>query len=151
MIKRDTKRKSKPICNLCGEKLINKNSNAEYCKECRKTITKINHNQKRFMKNNKEIIEQKDDSIFSLNQTIEVQEKELVGLKRRIEFYEKKEPKKIKNKKIKDNVLICDVCKGRTKVIDSRVGRFGLRRRRECLVCKKRFSTYEILIPTTKK
>ncbi len=37
----------------------------------------------------------------------------------------------------------CPFCFGETKVIDKRESRMGNRRRRECLVCGKRFTTYE--------
>ncbi len=39
------------------------------------------------------------------------------------------------------SLLACD---GLTHVIDTRPTRKGVRRRRECLTCKHRFSTYEI-------
>lgn len=39
--------------------------------------------------------------------------------------------------------LTCDVCGGGTKVIDSRGSRGAIRRRRECLHCRHRFTTYE--------
>lgn len=37
----------------------------------------------------------------------------------------------------------CQFCSGNTKVIDKRKSPGGIRRRRECLRCKKRFTTYE--------
>jgi len=37
----------------------------------------------------------------------------------------------------------CPYCKGNTKVTDKRDSPKGVRRRRECLKCKKRFTTYE--------
>jgi transcriptional repressor NrdR len=37
----------------------------------------------------------------------------------------------------------CDFCKSDTKVTDKRESPEGTRRRRECLKCKKRFTTYE--------
>jgi len=37
----------------------------------------------------------------------------------------------------------CKFCGGNTKVTDKRESREGTRRRRECLKCKKRFTTYE--------
>ena len=40
--------------------------------------------------------------------------------------------------------MLCIQCgKDRTKVVDSRESRAGVRRRRECLACKRRFTTYE--------
>jgi len=39
----------------------------------------------------------------------------------------------------------CPYCAGRTKVTDKRDSPEGIRRRRECLKCKKRFTTYEKL------
>lgn len=38
----------------------------------------------------------------------------------------------------------CPLCNGESKVIDSRDGETARRRRRECLSCKNRYSTYEI-------
>lgn len=38
----------------------------------------------------------------------------------------------------------CPRCNGESKVIDSRDGETSRRRRRECLSCKHRYSTYEI-------
>ena len=38
----------------------------------------------------------------------------------------------------------CPKCNGESKVIDSRDGETARRRRRECLSCKNRYSTYEI-------
>ena len=37
----------------------------------------------------------------------------------------------------------CPFCSGATKVTDKRGSPQGVRRRRECLKCKKRFTTYE--------
>ncbi|MBW6442574.1 transcriptional regulator NrdR [Patescibacteria group bacterium] len=37
----------------------------------------------------------------------------------------------------------CHYCGGNTRVIDKRKSPGGIRRRRECLNCKKRFTTYE--------
>jgi len=37
----------------------------------------------------------------------------------------------------------CPYCGGNTKVTDRRQSPNGIRRRRECLKCKKRFTTYE--------
>jgi len=37
----------------------------------------------------------------------------------------------------------CPYCKGASKVTDKRKSPEGIRRRRECLKCKKRFTTYE--------
>jgi len=37
----------------------------------------------------------------------------------------------------------CPYCKGASKVTDKRNSPEGIRRRRECLKCKKRFTTYE--------
>ena len=39
----------------------------------------------------------------------------------------------------------CPYCSGKTKVTDKRNSPEGVRRRRECLRCKKRFTTYEKL------
>lgn len=39
----------------------------------------------------------------------------------------------------------CPYCGGNTKVTDNRDAPEGVRRRRECLKCKKRFTTYERL------
>lgn len=38
----------------------------------------------------------------------------------------------------------CPRCNGESKVIDSRDGESARRRRRQCLRCKNRYSTYEI-------
>lgn len=38
----------------------------------------------------------------------------------------------------------CPACNGESRVIDSRDGETARRRRRECLSCKNRYSTYEI-------
>lgn len=40
--------------------------------------------------------------------------------------------------------MTCPYCGGDTKVIDSRPSEDSVHRRRECLVCKERFSTTEI-------
>ena len=40
--------------------------------------------------------------------------------------------------------MTCPNCGGNTKVIDSRPQEDSVYRRRECMVCKKRFSTTEI-------
>ena len=40
--------------------------------------------------------------------------------------------------------MTCPNCGGNTKVIDSRLQEDSVYRRRECMVCKKRFSTTEI-------
>lgn len=40
--------------------------------------------------------------------------------------------------------MICPNCEGPTKVIDTRKGETSIRRRRECKVCRHRFTTYEI-------
>lgn len=37
----------------------------------------------------------------------------------------------------------CAFCLGKTRVTDKRKSPIGIRRRRECLKCKKRFTTYE--------
>ena len=37
----------------------------------------------------------------------------------------------------------CPVCDCETKVVDSREYEYGIRRRRECLKCERRFSTVE--------
>ncbi|MEK6897224.1 MAG: transcriptional regulator NrdR [Nanoarchaeota archaeon] len=39
----------------------------------------------------------------------------------------------------------CPYCSGKTRVTDKRNSLEGVRRRRECLKCKKRFTTYEKL------
>jgi transcriptional repressor NrdR len=39
----------------------------------------------------------------------------------------------------------CPYCPGKTRVTDKRNSPEGVRRRRECLKCKKRFTTYEKL------
>lgn len=39
----------------------------------------------------------------------------------------------------------CIICGGRTKVIDKREYGSGNRRRRECVKCMQRFSTFESL------
>ncbi len=39
----------------------------------------------------------------------------------------------------------CPYCSGNTRVTDKRSSPEGVRRRRECLKCKKRFTTYEKL------
>ena len=39
--------------------------------------------------------------------------------------------------------MICPYCQKETKVLDSRDSDEAVRRRRECLDCKKRFTTYE--------
>lgn len=39
----------------------------------------------------------------------------------------------------------CPYCSGKTRVTDKRNSPEGVRRRRECLKCKKRFTTYEKL------
>jgi len=39
----------------------------------------------------------------------------------------------------------CPYCSGKTRVTDKRDSPEGVRRRRECLKCKKRFTTYEKL------
>lgn len=39
--------------------------------------------------------------------------------------------------------LTCDRCGGSTKVIDSRGSRGGIRRRRKCISCGERFTSYE--------
>ena len=46
---------------------------------------------------------------------------------------------------MEDFIMMCPFCNAPdTKVIDSRRNEdFSIRRRRECLVCKKRFTTYE--------
>lgn len=40
--------------------------------------------------------------------------------------------------------MTCPYCGGNTKVIDSRPNEDSVHRRRECLICKERFSTTEI-------
>ena len=39
--------------------------------------------------------------------------------------------------------LKCPYCSGETKVVDKRDGEDSTRRRRECVLCAKRFTTYE--------
>jgi len=39
----------------------------------------------------------------------------------------------------------CPICNGKTEVIDSRKRSYGVWRRRQCLECKSRFNTQEIL------
>ena len=41
----------------------------------------------------------------------------------------------------------CPYCGNKTKVIDSRSAGEGIRRRRECLACGQRFTTYERVAP----
>jgi len=41
----------------------------------------------------------------------------------------------------------CPYCGSKTKVIDSRNASEGIRRRRECLACGQRFTTYERVAP----
>ena len=43
----------------------------------------------------------------------------------------------------------CIYCNANTKVIDSRESQKGTRRRRECLSCRKRFTTLEAVDPYT--
>jgi len=40
----------------------------------------------------------------------------------------------------------CPICQSETKVVDTRASKTGIRRRRECLDCLTRFSTYETLL-----
>lgn len=40
----------------------------------------------------------------------------------------------------------CPICQSETKVTDSRNTSKGIRRRRECVECLTRFSTYETLL-----
>lgn len=47
--------------------------------------------------------------------------------------------------------MTCPKCCGETKVIDSRPEDDIVRRRRECMVCKQRFSTVEIDLQMYKK
>lgn len=50
--------------------------------------------------------------------------------------------------------MICPFCQNETKVVDKRDTEINTRRRRECLSCKKRFTTYErpeILVMVVKK
>jgi len=44
-------------------------------------------------------------------------------------------------------MLVCPQCKGKTKVTDSRPNPDGHRRRHDCLDCKYRFTTQEIIVP----
>jgi len=39
--------------------------------------------------------------------------------------------------------MLCPFCSAETKVVDSRLSKDSLRRRRECTKCHKRFTTYE--------
>lgn len=45
----------------------------------------------------------------------------------------------------------CPYCDGASQVIDSRPSRSGIRRRRECKVCDRRFTTYERVAPVEVK
>lgn len=47
----------------------------------------------------------------------------------------------LKSEELHPTVCQCD---GITRVIDSRKGEMGLRRRRECLSCGQRWTTYEV-------
>lgn len=40
----------------------------------------------------------------------------------------------------------CPICQSETKVIDSRDKLIGFYRRRECIECLTRFSTYELVL-----
>ena len=40
----------------------------------------------------------------------------------------------------------CPYCSNKTKVTDKRGSTYGVRRRRECLKCKKRFTTHEKIV-----
>jgi transcriptional repressor NrdR len=42
----------------------------------------------------------------------------------------------------------CPFCRGASKVVDSRPIPDGIRRRRECLRCERRFTTHERIVPT---
>jgi transcriptional repressor NrdR len=42
----------------------------------------------------------------------------------------------------------CPFCRGASKVVDSRPIPDGIRRRRECLRCGRRFTTHERIVPT---
>jgi len=156
---RDTIKKSRPICNLCGEILINRLPQTKFCKECGRTMKSMERNKKKFIKRNKEIIEDKDYAINSLKDDLESQNnvisalksnlksrEELVdGLNKRIKYHEKKEKNKSPVKECR-NILLCPSCKYRTDVIDGRVSKYGFRRRRVCSKCKHRFTTYEVLL-----
>jgi transcriptional repressor NrdR len=49
----------------------------------------------------------------------------------------------------KDNAMKCPYCQGNdTRVIDTREASEGVRRRRECKGCGKRFTTYEHVAPS---
>jgi len=39
--------------------------------------------------------------------------------------------------------MLCPFCNAETKVVDSRLSKDSLRRRRECTKCQRRFTTYE--------
>lgn len=43
----------------------------------------------------------------------------------------------------------CPICNAETKVLQSRLHKHGMRRRRECIECLTRFSTKETLIFTS--
>ena len=46
--------------------------------------------------------------------------------------------------KEKGSIMVkCPYCSGETKVVDKRDGEDSTRRRRECISCEKRFTTYE--------
>ncbi len=47
--------------------------------------------------------------------------------------------------------MICPICEGKTKVIDSRSECDCVKRRRECLGCGHRFSTEEIEVDLRRK
>jgi transcriptional repressor NrdR len=44
------------------------------------------------------------------------------------------------------HTMLCPFCQTNSKVIETRETGIGMRRRRECLQCSKRFTTYEKLI-----
>jgi hypothetical protein len=46
--------------------------------------------------------------------------------------------------------LVCQACKGKTTVTDSRASDTFIRRRRKCLSCGERFSTVEAAFPSFK-
>lgn len=45
----------------------------------------------------------------------------------------------------------CSACGEKTKVVDSRMGAIGCRRRRRCIACGKRETTYELPWPSDPK
>lgn len=46
--------------------------------------------------------------------------------------------------------MLCPKCKGKSRVYDSRETEAVVRRRRECLECKRRWTTYEVSVDPAK-